>query len=198
MRIGVHSESVATDAVIYGEIVGGVLGREVDVATWLAHRGGVNNVFKDLHIALADFASKTLDLAVVALDNDEQIPHEADHGPEHVHPCRRCGLRARVAMELPALPRALAVVIAVPRPAIESWLLSARDAELIAPEELPTGDLKYRLYRSKGAGKARVLKTGVPLAHALGRDAAVRDRVARACPSFAHFLESLASSTRTD
>lgn len=191
MRVGVHSESVVTDAEIYKRLLAGVLGIEIEMVTGLAHRGGFENVRRDLHVVLAEFLQKRIELAVVALDNNAQLAHEGSHTSDYVHECRRCALQALAGQAIAQLPAPLALAVAVPRPAIEAWLVAAGEPDFVDPEGRNTGDLKYRLYRSKGARKQRVAEVGFPLAERLGNDVEVRERVARVCPSFRYFLESL-------
>ena len=191
MKAGILTESTATDDQVYGALLRGILGEEVTFVAF-EHTGGIDSVSRVLPAAIARFAQEHVDIAFVALDNDQPPSHLEAHelDPRAFREnCRTCGLSMRLHEQ--AVPNdAFRAVAVVPVPAIEAWLAAAKGVHE-NPEYEDKRTLKYLVYRSAAARKKRVLETGVPLAKQIGEDLEVRSLVRARCSSFATFLRAL-------
>lgn len=192
MRVGLLTESVATDDQVYSALLTGLVAEPVTIVPF-EHRGGLGEAVRVLPSALVRFVQAGVSLAIVALDNDQAPTHAEAHELEpHVHrdSCRTCGLALRVQHDDRGQPLAIPALGVVPVPAIESWLAAAADLHAM-PESEDKRRLKYLIYRSASGSKKRVLARGVPLAKQIGVDATTRARVLARCTSFATFLRAL-------
>jgi hypothetical protein len=192
LKIGLLTESVATDDQVYGTLLTGLVAEPVTIVPF-EHRGGLSEAVRILPSALVRFVQAGVSLAIVALDNDQPPTHIEAHELEpqvHRDSCRTCGLALRVQHDDKGQPLAIPAIGVVPVPAIESWLAAAADIHE-TPEREEKKRLKYLVYRSASGSKKRVLERGVPLAALLGADAPTRTRVLARCTSFATFLRAL-------
>ncbi len=135
LAVAVVCENMASDGAILTRLVELVLDRPVQ--RWQPEGielNGWKHVYKLSRSLLQWAADEGVEHAVVAVDNDGGAKRRPLHSPDHEPPadremeallddkdtCRWCTLRAALPEELP-----LAVCLAVPLQALETWLMAA-------------------------------------------------------------------------